>query len=207
MASALHLAVALDGTGWHPASWRESDARPGELFTAGYWVDLVAEAERGLLDLVTIEDAIGVRSDRTDQVQGRLDAVLVAARVAPLTRNIGIVPTQLVTHTEPFHASKAIATLDYVSTGRAGVQVRVSTRGDDAALFGRRTIPPIRLDEPTTPALAELFEEAADYVEVVRRLWDSWEDDAEIRDAATGRFVDRDRLHYIDFSGPYFSGK
>ena len=205
MASALHLAVALDGTGWHPASWRESDARPGELFTAGYWVDLVAEAERGLLDLVTIEDALGVQSERTDQVQGRLDAVLVAARVAPLTRNIGIVPTQLVTHTEPFHASKAIATLDYVSAGRAGVQVRVSTRGDDAALFGRRTIPPIRLDEPTTPALAELFDEAADYVEVVRRLWDSWEDDAEIRDAATGRFVDRDRLHYIDFSGPYFS--
>ena len=64
--------------------------------------------------------------DRTDQVRGRLDAVLVAARVAPLTRHIGIVPTQVVTHTEPFHASKAIATLDYVSTGRAGVRVRIS---------------------------------------------------------------------------------
>jgi alkanesulfonate monooxygenase SsuD/methylene tetrahydromethanopterin reductase-like flavin-dependent oxidoreductase (luciferase family) len=202
MAPSLHLAVALDGAGWHPASWREPDARPGELFTAGYWVDLVTEAERGLMDVVTIEDALGMQSN---EVQGRLDAVLVAARVAPLTRHIGIVPTQVVTHTEPFHASKAIATLDHVSAGRAGVQVRVSTRADEAALFGRRTIPPIRLDEPTTAPLAELFDEAADYVEVVRRLWDSWEDDAEIRDTATGRFVDRDKLHYIDFTGPHFS--
>ena len=49
------------------------------------------------------------------------------------------------------------------------------------------------------------MEEAADFVEVVRRLWDSWEDDAEIRDAATGRFIDRDKLHYIDFEGRWFS--
>jgi alkanesulfonate monooxygenase SsuD/methylene tetrahydromethanopterin reductase-like flavin-dependent oxidoreductase (luciferase family) len=203
----VHLAVALDGTGWHPGSWREPTARPRELFTAGYWIDLVTEAERGLLDVVTLEDTLGLQSsdDRTDAVRGRLDAVLVAARVAPLTGRIGIVPTQVVTHTEPFHASKAIATLDYVSTGRAGVRVRVSTRPDEAALFGRRTIPPIRLDEATAPPLAELFEEAADYVEVLRRLWDSWEDDAEIRDAATGRFVDREKLHYIDFEGAQFS--
>ena len=53
--------------------------------------------------------------------------------------------------------------------------------------------------------MADLFDEAADYVEVVRRLWDSWEDDAEIRDVATGRFVDRDKLHYIDFEGRWFT--
>ena len=131
--------------------------------------------------------------------------MLVAARVAPLTRHIGIVPTQVVTHTEPFHASKAIATLDYVSTGRAGVRVRVSHRPDEAALFGRRTVAAGLLDDTDPAALAELFDEAADYVEVLRRLWDSWEDDAEIRDAATGRFVDREKLHYIDFHGAHFS--
>ncbi|MDT7771482.1 MAG: hypothetical protein QOC67_406, partial [Pseudonocardiales bacterium] len=149
--SPLHLAVALDGAGWHPAAWREPEARPKELLTAGYWADLVTEAERGLLDFVTIEDSAGLQSAtrwepdrRTDQVRGRLDAVLVAARVAPLTRHIGLIPNVVVTHTEPFHASKAIATLDYVSTGRAGVQVRVSARPDEAALFGRRTFPPYR---------------------------------------------------------------
>ncbi|WP_205752373.1 LLM class flavin-dependent oxidoreductase [Cryptosporangium phraense] len=207
----LHLAVALDGAGWHPAAWREPDARPTELFTAGYWVDQVREAEAGLLDFVTIEDAVGLQTsgfgppdDRVDEVRGRLDAVLIAARVAPLTRHVGLVPTATVTHTEPFHLSKAIATLDYVSTGRAGVRVQVSARAHEAAHFGRRTIPPFDGD---VEAFRDLFDEAADYVEVLRRLWDSWEDDAEIRDAATGRFVDREKLHYIDFEGRFFSVK
>ncbi|MGW1001973.1 LLM class flavin-dependent oxidoreductase [Streptomyces sp. NPDC002520] len=214
----LHLAVALDGTGWHPAAWREPGARPHDLLTAGYWAGLVTEAERGLLDFVTFEDALGLQSshltqpdERTDQVRGRLDAVLIAARVAPLTRHIGLVPTVVATHTEPFHTSKAIATLDYVSAGRAGLRVQVSARQNEAAHFGRRTFPRLGVEDRDTPAgralLTELFEEAADHVEVVRRLWDSWEDDAEIRDVATGRFIDRDKLHYIGFEGRYFSVK
>jgi alkanesulfonate monooxygenase SsuD/methylene tetrahydromethanopterin reductase-like flavin-dependent oxidoreductase (luciferase family) len=215
-ASPLHLAVALDGTGWHPASWREPAARPRDLFTAGYWADLAAEAERGLIDFLTIEDGLGPQSahfldpdERTDQVRGRLDAVLIASRIAPLTHHIGLVPTVVATHTEPFHISKAIATLDYVSTGRAGLRVQISARPNEAAHFGRRTLP--RIEAYDNPAdrdlITDLFDEAADHVEVVRRLWDSWEDDAEIRDAATGRFIDRDKLHYIDFEGRYFSVK
>ncbi|MEV5880441.1 LLM class flavin-dependent oxidoreductase [Streptomyces sp. NPDC052101] len=214
--SHLHLAVALDGTGWHPASWREPVARPRDLFTAGYWADLVAEAERGLIDFVTIEDGLGPQSsllfdpdERTDRIRGRLDAVLIASRVAPLTRHIGLVPTVVSTHTEPFHISKAIATLDYVSTGRAGLRVQISGRPHEAAHFGRRTVR--RIEAYDSPAaqdvITELFDETADYVDVVRRLWDSWEDDAEIRDAATGRFIDRDKLHYIDFEGRRFSVK
>src|SRR3984957_7231047 len=207
----LHLAVALDGAGWHPAAWREPRARPAELLSGRYWTDVVAEAERGLLDFVTIEDGFSVQSARTDRVTGRLDAVLIAARVAPLTRHIGLVPTVVVTHTEPFHISKAIATLDYASNGRAGVRVRVSAAPREAALFGRRDLPELDLRDRDDPAVrqltAALFDEAADYVEVIRRLWDSWDDDAEIRDVATGRFVDRERLHYIDFAGDYFSVK
>lgn len=215
---AVHLAVALEGAGWHPAAWREPRARPDELFQAGYWADLIQEAERGLLDFVTIEDGLGLQSARhfeqdwrTDQVRGRLDAVLIAARVAPLTSHIGLIPTAVVTHTEPFHISKAIATLDYVSTGRAGLRVQVTARPHEAAHFGRRTFPALDLTDRSNPRVqdlvAELFDEAADYVEVVRRLWDSWEDDAEIRDVATGRFIDRGKLHYIDFTGVHFSVK
>jgi alkanesulfonate monooxygenase SsuD/methylene tetrahydromethanopterin reductase-like flavin-dependent oxidoreductase (luciferase family) len=216
--SSFRLAVALDGAGWHPAAWRADGARPGELFTARYWADLAQEAERGLLDFVTIDDSLalqssrrGVPDDRVDQVRGRLDAVLVAARVAPATSRIGLVPVATTTHTEPFHISKAIATLDYVSAGRAGVQVRISGTRLEAEQFGRRAFPDleIRADNLSDPVvqqvIAEHFDEAADYVEVLRRLWDSWQDDAEIRDVATGRFVDRDRLHYIDFQGRWFS--
>lgn len=216
MSSHLHLAVALDGAGWHPAAWREDDARPADLLSARYWADLVGEAEAGLLDLVTIEDSLAIQSshwgrydDRTDEVRGRLDAVLVAARVAPLTRHIGLVPTVVTTHTEPFHVSKAVATLDHVSSGRAGVRVQVSTRAHEARLVGRREVPAYRWFDRDRPEVRELtdalFEEAADHVEVQRRLWDSWEDDAEIRDVATGRFVDRAKLHYIDFEGASFS--
>jgi alkanesulfonate monooxygenase SsuD/methylene tetrahydromethanopterin reductase-like flavin-dependent oxidoreductase (luciferase family) len=212
----LHLGVALDGAGWHPAAWREPQARPAELLHARYWADLVAEAEGGLLDFVTLEDSLSMQSahraepePRADQVRGRLDAVLIAARVAPLTRSIGLIPTVVVTHTEPFHICKAIATLDYVSSGRAGLRVKVSARQDEAAHFGRRGFPRLDLEDRDDPAVRQLvtglFAEAADYVEVVRRLWDSWEDDAEIRDVATGRFVDRDKLHYIDFAGRWFS--
>ena len=214
----LHLAVALDGAGWHPAAWREPDATPDRLFTPAYWVDLARQAERGLLDFITIEDGLDVQSDsrlgpdeRTDRVRGRLDAVLIAARVAPVTRHIGLVPTAITTHTEPFHLSKAIATLDYVSGGRAGVRVQVAARADTAAHFGRREIPRLTVEQLAEPdgrrLLAEHFDEAADYVEVLRRLWDSWEDDAEIRDVATGRFIDRDKLHYIDFEGRWFAVK
>jgi alkanesulfonate monooxygenase SsuD/methylene tetrahydromethanopterin reductase-like flavin-dependent oxidoreductase (luciferase family) len=214
----LHLAVALDGAGWHPAAWREPGAQPDRLFTAGYWAELAQQAERGLLDFLTIEDGLDLQSDdhfhgdsRTDRVRGRLDAVLIAARVAPATRNIGFVPTAITTHTEPFHLSKAIATLDYVSGGRGGIRVQVGARARASAHFGRRQIAPIAADRRDDPDVQRLivdhFDEAADYVEVLRRLWDSWEDDAEIRDVPTGRFIDRDKLHYIDFEGRWFSVK
>ena len=215
MATPLHLAVALDGAGWHPAAWREPDAAPDQLFTAGYWAGLALEAERGLIDFVTIEDSLGQQSahydgpdPRADQVRGRLDAVLIAARIAPLTTQVGLVPTATVSHTEPFHVSKSIATLDYVSGGRAGWRAQLS-RPWENSLFGRREPMTFRIEDRAKPevaqAYAERFDEAADFVEVVRRLWDSWEDDAVIRDAATGRFVDRGKLHYIDFDGQWFS--
>src|SRR3984957_10780895 len=200
----MYLALALSDAGWHPAAWREPAARPHELFTARYWVDQVREAQSGRLDFVTIEDSFRLQSTRadgpdgrTDQVRGRLDAVLIAARVAPVTQHIGIVPAATTTLTEPFAVSTQIATLDYVSRGRAGWHAQISSHQGDGGYVGPRTIPPAEA----------IFEEAADHVDVVRRLWDSWEDDAEIRDAITGRFVDRDRLHYIDFEGPYFDVK
>ena len=173
MGSRLHLAAALHATG-------------EEAFTARHWAELVREAEHGTLDFVTFGDSLGG--------QPGLDAVLTAARIAPLTTHVGLVPTAVVTHTEPFHLSKAIATLDYVSGGRAGVQLAVAPDPADARHFGRRSV----------GAGPELWEEAADYAEVLRRLWDSWEDDAEIRDEATGRFIDREKLHYIDFEGRWF---
>ncbi|GAA4602177.1 hypothetical protein BJY16_004157 [Actinoplanes octamycinicus] len=166
------LAIALDGAS----------------FAAADWVGAVRQADEARIDLVTFDDDFGRHGP---------DAVLTAARVAPLTRHVGLVPVATTTHTEPFHLSTALATLDHVSHGRAGWQVRVSADPAEAALLGRRA--PLARDE--------LFAEAADAIEVVRRLWDSWQHDAIIKDVATGRFVDRDRLHYADFAGRYFAVK
>lgn len=204
----VHLAVSLDGAGYHPAAWRDASSRPAELFSPGYWVDQARLAERGLLDFVSFDDEFGMQSGRrrevdahTDQVRGRLDAVLVASRVAPATEKIGLLPVATVTYPEPFHIASAVSTLDWISKGRGGWQPRVSGRPSDADLVGVRPAP-----DPEH-ALRDLFDEAIDAVDVVRRLWDSWEDDAIIKDVATGRFVDRDKLHYIDFEGRFFNVK
>jgi len=164
----------------------------------------VREAERGLLDFVTLEDSHGLQStvadvadDRTDRVRGRLDAIMLAARVAPLTRGVGIVAAADTTVTEPFLLSTQVATLDFVSRGRAGWLLQVSTGERDAGYVGPRLVP-----EP-----GARYDEATEYVEVVRQLWDSWEDDAEIRDAASNRFFDRRRVHHIDHAGTHFSVK
>ncbi|MEV6347354.1 LLM class flavin-dependent oxidoreductase [Actinoplanes sp. NPDC051851] len=168
----LRLAVALDSSS----------------FDAPEWISRVRGADEAGLDFVTIEDGFGRHGP---------DAVLVASRVAPLTRDIGLVPVATTTHTEPFHLSTALATLDWVSRGRAGWQVRVSPDPAEFALVGIR--------EPL--GVEDLLAEAGDAVEVVRRLWDSWQDDAIVKDVATGRFIDRERLHYIDFAGRFFSVK
>ena len=206
MTEQLNVGVALDGYGWHPRAWRAaltSDPDTPSVLSGRYWAELAATAERGLLDFLTIDDTLTPQRGRREPISprrlaGRADAVLVAARIAPVTRHIGLIPVATVTHTEPFHVSKAIATLDYVSHGRAGWQPRISATAHEAALFGRRN---------GSASVEDLFDEATDFVEVVRRLWDSWEDDAVIRDVATGRYVDRDKLHYIDFAGRNFSVK
>ncbi|WP_237537300.1 LLM class flavin-dependent oxidoreductase [Streptomyces sp. SID2999] len=175
MTRELHLSAGLGSAG--PRS-------------AAHWTGLVQLAELGALDFVTLDDSL----DPADG-DGRLDAVAVLAHAAARTSRIGLIPTVTTTHTEPFHTSSALATLDFVSEGRAGWLVDVSTTGEAARAVGRRDPAPA----------AELWAEAADAAEVAARLWDSWEDDAEIRDAATGRFIDRDKLHHIDFDGPHFS--
>lgn len=192
------------------------------MFAGRYWAAQALEAERGLLDFVTIGDAFGIQTDSpgsfepsTDpgRLRGRLDAALIASWLAARTEQLGIVPTITTTHTEPFHVSKSVATLDHISGGRAGWRAQVSASPSEAAHFGRRpelAEREIDLSQPRADLQAligELFGEAREVIDVVRRLWDSWGDDAEIRDAATGRFVDREKLHYVDFTGSHFSVK
>ncbi|GAA3335245.1 LLM class flavin-dependent oxidoreductase [Curtobacterium albidum] len=195
------LVTALHGAGWHPAAWRADPAVARDTTRLAHWRRVVVEQDRAGIDAVTLEDAFtagpldadGDLDTRT--VVGRLDALLVASAVAPATRSVGLVPTVSVTHTEPFHVATGLQTLDHVSAGRAGWRIQVSPTTREAALFGRRSG-----GDPAT-----LAAEAREVAEVVSRLWDSWDDDAIIRDVATGRFIDRDRIHDARFVGEHVS--
>src|SRR3954464_2216359 len=114
---AFHLGVGLDGYGGHTRAWALA-AENRSVLGGGYWGDLAVTAERGLLDFLTIDDTLMPQPGRRERIDprrlaGRGDAVLIAARIAPATQHIGLIPVATVTHTEPFHISKSIATLDY----------------------------------------------------------------------------------------------
>lgn len=211
------LAVALDGAGWHPAAWREPTARPTELTSAAYWRDLARTADDAGIVFATIEDALslGGRSSeadaetRRDRVRGRLDAVLLASFLAPRTRRLGLVPTVTTTHPEPFHLATGLQTLDHVSRGRGGVRIVAGSTAQERANFGRRADGPTGLPASgrveDDPALLAAFREAGEVTEAIRRLADSWEDDAIVRDLESGRFLDRERVHNVEIAGEFFS--
>lgn len=117
-----------------------------------------------------------------------IDALEFSSWLGPITSELGLIPEVRVTHTEPFHVATASATLDYTAQSRSGLSIGISTSDADAALFGRRPA------ADSAPAWAE----AAQIIDLVRRLWDSWDDDAIIRDQSSDRYIDRDRLHIVD---------
>lgn len=160
------LAIELDGAGWDGA----------EIARA------VLAAESAGFHAATFTDV---------PVPGRANALQRAAFAGPVTRSIALVPEVDTVYTEPFHISTQLASLDYVSGGRAGWIATAAESPEAAAAVGRSSV-----------TGAALGQEAAASIEVSRRLWDSWEDDAVIRDVATGRYIDVDKLHYADFETP-----
>ncbi|MET9923053.1 LLM class flavin-dependent oxidoreductase [Streptomyces sp. NPDC006435] len=182
------LGLAIGGTGWHPDT---RQASPPDPMGAGQLRRLASEAERGGLDLVTLDDSM---APVTPPGRGRPDAVTALAALAPVTRTIGLVATVTTTYAEPFRVARALATLDHISRGRAGWRPRVAASAAEAAHFG---------PEPLA-GIGRLRAEAAEFTEVVTALWDSWQDDAVIRDTEGGRFLDRTKVRPIDHVGAHF---
>lgn len=163
------LAIELDGAGWDGAGF-------GSLAAA------ILAAESAGFHVATFADS---------PAAGRTNALQRAAFAGPITRTIAVVPEVDTVYTEPFHISTQLASLDYVSGGRAGWIATAAESPGAAAAVGRSSV-----------SGTALGQEAAASIEVSRRLWDSWEDDAVIRDVATGRYLDVDKLHYVDFETP-----
>ena len=192
------LALELDGDGAHPAAWRKARHAPTELLDGTRIRATVLAAESAGFHVATFADGSLPASPDTNghDIAGRLNALQRAAFAGPVTSSIVLVPEVDTVYTEPFHVSTQLASLDYASGGRAGWLVAASDSAEDAAAVGRDVV-----------GAEGLAREAADSIEVSRRLWDSWEDGAVIRDVATGRYLDVDKLHYADFVGETYSVK
>lgn len=159
----------------------------------GFWGGLIGRLDDAA-DFLTLEDRFA------DPGRDGLDAILLANWLGPRSRRIGIIAGAPLNFVEPFHVSTAIATLDYVTEGRAGL---LAQRLDEArSREAHRAIGELK-GFPAADA-PSLDRDALDAVDVVRRLWDSWEDDAVIRDTQSQRFVDGRKLHYVDFQGADF---
>ncbi|HEY8981072.1 MAG TPA: LLM class flavin-dependent oxidoreductase, partial [Streptomyces sp.] len=162
---------------------------PGGSLTPRGIARAAVTAENAGFALITLDDST--------LVPGRIGAMERAAFVAESTTTVGIAPVVPVTYAEPFHVASQLASLDHISLGRAGWVVSEEARPEAARVWGR----------PAVEGEAALRRESRDGVEVARALWDSWEDDAVIRSVATSRYLDRERLHYIDFTGETYTVK
>ncbi|MCW0214435.1 MAG: LLM class flavin-dependent oxidoreductase [Pseudonocardia sp.] len=195
MPTPLILAVELDGEGAHPQAWRRADHPPSALLTPARVRAVAQAAENAGFTLATFDDA-PLPPGGTGPA-GRIGAVERAAFAAGHTDVLGLAPVVSTTYSEPFHVSSQIASLDFAAAGRAGWVVATSPEPQVAAALGR----------PVVSGLLALRREARDAVLLARDLWDSWEDDAAVRDVETGRYLDRDKLHYVDFEGETYSVK
>ncbi|HTG71747.1 MAG TPA: LLM class flavin-dependent oxidoreductase [Candidatus Udaeobacter sp.] len=185
----LNLNAFLFGTGHHEASWRLPEAEPNRNLDFKHVLQIVQTAERGLMDSVFLADGYSGRSNK-------LEPFTELAALASRTKHIGLIATVGTTYNEPFHVARKFASLDHISKGRAGWNI-VTGAGSAAHNFGR--------DEHPDHALR--YEEADEFVEVAKQLWDSWEDEAVINDKASGTRIVKDKVHTIDYKGKYYSVK
>ncbi|GEL23650.1 FMNH2-utilizing oxygenase [Pseudonocardia sulfidoxydans NBRC 16205] len=191
----LVAAVELDGDGAHPAAWRWSGRAPADVLGPAALRSVVRTAEDAGFALATFADGPLPPSSGLDAA-GRLEAGTRAAFVATTTRSLGLAPTLHVATTEPFHLATQLAALDHATNGRAGWVVGTANDAASAATVGA-----VPLGDDA------LHRETADVVDVARALWDSWEDDSVVRDVATGRYLDPDKVHHVDFTGARFTVK
>lgn len=185
----LNLNAFLFGTGHHEASWRLPEADPSRNLDFEYVLQIVQTAERGLMDSVFLADGYIGRSNK-------LEPFTELAALASRTKHIGLIATVGTTYNEPFHVARKFASLDHISKGRAGWNI-VTGAGSAAHNFGREDHPDHALR----------YEEADEFVEIAKQLWDSWEDEAVINDKTVGTRIHKDKVHTIDFKGKYYSVK
>src|SRR6516165_10371325 len=197
----MHLGAFFHPTGNHVAAWLHPNAQIDAGTNFEHYASITQTAERGKFDLMFVADAVAVRNGklqalrRWPQYMAYFDPLTLLPALAAVTKNIGVVATATTSYNEPYHIARRYASLDHISHGRAGWNVVTSSNMTEAHNFGREA----HFEH------GERYDRAREFVEVVRGLWDSWDDDAFVRDRATARYFDPDRLHYLKHEGANFS--
>ena len=200
MAKQIHLGAFMRPVGIHTAWWRVPGAFPDANFNLEHIVRFAQTLERGCFDAFFMADHLAVlnmpmEALRRSGTATSFEPLTLLSALAMVTQRIGLVATASTTFDEPYHVARRFASLDHISQGRAGWNI-VTTSNPDAALnFGRDD----QMDHD------ERYRRAGEFYDVVTGLWDSWADDAWLRDQASGLFFDPARLHRLDHKGEFLS--
>ena len=200
----LRLGAFLYPAGHHIAAWRHPDAQADAGVNFRHYVQLAQAAQAAKFDLLFLADGVGTRGDNLDFLSrtahsyiAQFEPITLLSALAAVTEDIGLVGTASTSFNEPYHIARKFASLDHISGGRAGWNLVTSSNEHEAKNFNRD-----RHFEH-----GERYERATEFAEVVDRLWDSWEDDAFLRDKEQGRFFDPTKRHVLDHKGRFFQVK
>jgi FMN-dependent oxidoreductase (nitrilotriacetate monooxygenase family) len=198
----MRLGLSIRGHGYHPAAWRHPDVPADGTLRVEHYVRSAQIAERGKVDMVFFADGAGVR--QADEPRGslcrtgrdivELEPMTLLPALAMVTRHVGLATTASTTYNEPYNLARKFATLDLISNGRAAWNVVASWSEHEAQNFGLETT----LDYDTR------YARSAEFVEVVKGLWDSWEDGALRLDKDAGIYFDDAKMHVLDHHGRFF---
>jgi FMN-dependent oxidoreductase (nitrilotriacetate monooxygenase family) len=197
----MKLGAFFHPTGHHVASWLHPDAQIDAGTNFRHYVQLAQMSEKAKLDLMFLADALAIRDgnlealSRWPQYMAYFEPITLLSGIAGLTERIGLVSTATTSYNEPYNVARKFASLDHISGGRAGWNVVTSANLSEAFNFGRQE----HFEH------GERYDRALEFTDIVRGLWDSWDDDAFVRDRATGRYFDPTKLHTLNHKGGHFS--
>ncbi|CAN7510760.1 LLM class flavin-dependent oxidoreductase [Devosia sp. LjRoot16] len=196
----LKLGAFIMATGHHIAAWRHPDSDADAGHSIDHYRGLAETAERGKFDLVFVADSpAGWDGDKDAETRSRVshsahfEPVTLWSALSQVTERIGFVATASTTYEDPYLLARKFASLDHISKGRAAWNV-VTTGADVSKNFSIAG----------HPAHANRYERAEEVVDLVLDLWDSYEDDALIRDKQSGVFLDPDKVHKVNHHGKFF---
>lgn len=193
----LKLGAMIHGVGHGWGEWRHPDALSDASVNFRYYKEQAQLAEAAGFDFAFIADSLSINDKSSPHYLNRFEPLTILSALAAVTEHIGLVATITVSYTEPFQLARQLASLDHISGGRAGWNIVTSWLSGTADNFSQRALPPH----------AVRYRLAQEHLDVVKGLWDSWEDDAFVRDKAKGVFFTPGKLHTLNHQGEFFSVK